>query len=183
MILHSKDGLRGTFRRADNGQPVRWVRWYDTETHLWEAFRCDPAVAQMRGIPLRSLLYQGQCELIFTPTAPTPTKPAGRVAPSTPLEEIRREILKGGEIKVKPLVWLAGMKPPECDEPKCHRAAEYSVALERLVEPERGINGLLFERAVTIGAWSFCSWHYRPPRQISERGVETELENIGARPQ
>lgn len=183
MILKAADGLRGKFFRVDGGQEVRWVRWYDDVTEEWEAFRCDPEIAKERGIPLRSILYRGRCRLKFVPASPIGTaKPKGRVASSTPMDEIRREILKGGEVKVRPLVWMPGMKPIECDEPRCHRPAGWAVAVERLVEPERGPDGRLYERAVIIAAHAFCSWHYRNPVQISQRGVEREIE-VGVRPQ
>lgn len=182
MILSAKSGLRGTFLRADTQQPVRWVRWYDDASHEWEAFRCDPSVAKARGIPLRSILYRGRCRLEFTPSAPSQSKQQGRVAPSTPLDEIRREVLKGGEIKVRPIVWLADVPAVVCDERFCHRRAEWSVGVERIVEPERGPDGRLYERAVMVACSVWCSRHYRSPRQISERGVENEIE-VTARPQ
>lgn len=183
MRLDAKtSGVRGTFRRADNGQPVRWVRWYDDQTQEWEAFRVDPQLAKQRGIPLATLLYRGRCPLVFTPTNPVEAKPLGRQASSTPLEEIRREVLKGGEVKAEPILFVPGMPTPECEEPLCHRPAVWSVAVEQLVEPERGADGKLYERAVTVAAACFCDRHYRNPRQISERGVENEIV-VTARPQ
>lgn len=183
MRLSAQDGLRGRFRRADNKQPLRFVRWYETETGEWEAFRCDPDIAKARGIPLRSILYRGRSRLEFIQAAPLASKPSGRAASATPLDEIRAAILKGGELHVQAIVWLPGEKPPECEGAKCHRRAEWSVAVEQIVEPERGSDGRFYERAVLIDAHNFCSWCYRPPRQISQRGVETELDNIVARPQ
>ena len=180
MILSAKDGLRGTFLRAGSRQPLRFVRWYDDQTHEWEAFRVNPDMAKARGINLQSILYRGRCRLEFIPAVAAGTQ--GRVAPSTPLDEIRAEVLKGGELKVKPIVWVPGTRPPECEERFCHRPAEWSVAVERIVEPERGPEGTLFERAVVVACAAWCSRHYRNPRQISERGVESEIE-VGARPQ
>lgn len=181
MLLKAKDGLRGEFRRADTDQIVRFVRWYDDATNEWEAFRCDPAIAKERGISLRSILYRGRCRLNFKAAVPAAAKPMGRVAPSTPLDEIRRDVLKGGEIQIRRLLWIPGGMP-ECDEPKCHRRAEYGVAREQLVEPERGPDGRLYERAVLVDVGVYCPWHYRYPTQISQRGVESEVE-VGTRPQ
>lgn len=183
MRLDARSGLRGVFVRADTRQPVRFVRWYDDATHEFEAFRCDPEIAKARGIPLSSLLYRGRCRLEFRPAAPLVPAPTGRLATSTPLEEIRREVLKGGEIKVRPILTVPGERRPECDEPLCHRAADYAVAVEQLVEPEKDAEGKLWERAVTVATAVWCAWHYRPPRQISQRGVEYELENVKVRPQ
>ena len=181
MRLDSKSGVRGLFLRADTRQPIRFVRWYDTETHEYEAFRCDPAIAKARGIPLRSLLYRGRARLEFQSAKPLDAKPTGRIAPSTPLAEIAPDVLRGRV--AKPIIWLPGFTPPECQEPLCHRPAEWSVGVEQLVEPERGTDGKLWERAVMVDVSVWCSWHFKPPRQISQRGVEVELENIQARPQ
>ena len=51
MILDSKSGLRGKFYRVDSGERVRWVRWYDTDTHKFSAFRIDPDAAKKAGVP------------------------------------------------------------------------------------------------------------------------------------
>ena len=182
MRIEASSGVRGVLFRADTRTPVRFVRWYDAESGEFEAFRMDPEIARARGIPLRSLLYRGRCRLEFVPAQPLDPKPAGRIAPSTPLDEIRREVLKGGELKVRPIVWLPGQRPPECEERLCHRPAEWAVSVEQLVEPERGEDGNLYERAVMVAAHCFCSWHFRNPRQLSTRGVEYELE-VKVRPQ
>lgn len=176
MRLEAKSGMRGVFLRADTRQPVRFLRWYDTETCKFEAFRCDPEMAKARGIPLTSILYRGRCRLEFIPAQPLDRNPASRIAPSTPMEEIRREVLKGGEVKVRPILIIPGQKRPECDESLCHREADWAVAVEQMVEPEKDADGNQWERAVTVSTSLWCSWHYRPPRQISLRGVESELE-------
>lgn len=180
MRLDSRSGLRGTFRRADTKQPVRFVRWYDDQTHEFEAFRIDPQEAKARGINPAALLYRGRAVLEFIPAQPLEKKPTGRIAPSTPLDEIRPEVLRGRT--VTPILIIPGQKRPECDEPKCHREADWSVADEQLVEPERGPDGKLYERAVTVGIRRYCAWHYRNPTQFSVRGVESEVE-VAARPQ
>lgn len=180
MILHAKSGVRGELRDLDTGEIIRFVRWADTETGYYEAFRCDPAVAKTRGIPLASLVYRGRSHLQFTPTAILDPKPSGRRAPSTPLAEIRPEVLRGRTVRA--IVWIPGVLPPECDEALCHRAAEWAVSIEQLVEPELAEDGTLYERAVMVDAGVYCSWHYRAPRQITTRGVEIELDNVKARP-
>lgn len=187
MRIEAKNA-KGVLVNADTGQPIRFARWAEIpddprQPGEFEAFRMDPNIAKARGIPLQSLLYRGRCRLQFMPAQLVSDKPTGRRAPSTPLDEIRREVLRGGEVKVKPVVWLPGVTPPECMEPLCHRAAEWAVSIEQLVEPEKDANGKSWERAVMVDAEFWCSWHFRPPRQISQRGVEVELENIGARPQ
>lgn len=184
MRLDAKtSGVRGEFRRADNGQVIRWVRWYDDVTHVFEAFRYDPQIAGDRGVPLRSILYQGRCELVFRETAVAAPKPSGRIAPATPLAEIKREILKGGEVRATPIVYVPGAPLIECMEPKCHQAAAWSVATERIVEPERGDDGKLYERAIAVDVHCWCNRHYRAPIQISARGVESEVPITRARPQ
>ena len=185
MILNAKSGIRGELKNADTGRVIRWVRWANIETGEYEAFRISPDVARARHIPLHGLIYRGHCRLVFTPAQVLDSRrPLGRVAPSTPLDEIRREVLKGGEVQVPPaqLLTLPGMPLVECDEPLCHRPAVYAVAIEQIVEPERGRDGRLYERAVTIGSAVFCWRHYRSPRQFSLRGVETEVE-VSVRPQ
>lgn len=180
MILDSQSGLRGVLANAETGQPIRWARWANLETGEYQAFRCDPQIAKERGIPLASLLYRGRCRLKFTPAAPLAAKPPLRIAPSTPLDEIRPEVLRGR--KVTPILYVPGLPPPECDEPLCHRAAQYQVADEQLVEPEKGPDGKLYERAVTVGVRKYCSWHFRNPTQLSIRGVQSEVE-VSVRPQ
>lgn len=186
MRIEAKNA-KGVLVNRDTGQPIRFARWAEIpddpqQPGEFEAFRMDPKVAKGRGMDLHALLYRGRCRLAFLP-ARLLERPMGRVAPSTPLEEIRQEVLKGGELKVKPVVWLPGVVPPECMEPLCHRPAEWAVSIEQLVEPEKDAQGQSWERAVMVDSEFWCSWHFRPPRQISQRGVEVELENIGARPQ
>src|SRR5579885_3284833 len=119
MILDSKSGLRGMLVNRDTGQPIRYARWADTETGCYEAFRINPEEARARGINPATLLYRGRARLEFIPAQPLDSKPTGRIAPSTPLAEIRPEVLKGRT--VTPILVIPGMRPPECDEPLCHR--------------------------------------------------------------
>lgn len=170
---------RGTFVNLASGQIVRWVRWHDTDTGEFEAFKTDPVIARELGIPLTRLLYRGRAALRFVPTHRT-SGASGRLAPSTPLDEIRREVLAGRRM-ARPIIYVAGAPIPECNEPKCHRPARWECIIEQLVEPEKDTAGRLHERAVCLDVTRWCDWHYRPPRQLSERGVESEIEVV-ARP-
>ena len=70
MRLDSRTGIRGLVFDLDTGQPIRWVRWADTETGEYEAFRSDPAAAKRLGTPLARLVYRGRARLKFVPTHP-----------------------------------------------------------------------------------------------------------------
>lgn len=188
MRLDAKSGVRGVLINRDTGQRITHVRWAEIpdnpeQSGEYEAFRIDPELAKARGIPLVSILYRGRCRMQFTSATILENKPVIHLAPSTPLDEIRHEVLKGGEVKVTSIIYLPGMPIPECEERLCHRPATWSVATERIVEPERGEDGRLYERAVTVLTRVYCDRHYRPPVQISQRGVESEVEITRARPQ
>lgn len=188
MILDAKSGVRGVLVNRETGQIIRHVRWADIpenpeEMGEFEAFRVNPIFARERGIPLQSILYRGRCRLRFEPARTVDPKPAGRIAPSTPFAEIKREVLKGGEVKATPIVYVPGAPLIECHERYCHRPARWSVATERLVEPERGEDGKLWERAVVVDVLCWCDAHFKNPLQISERGVESEIEVTRARPE
>ena len=187
--------VRVEFRRADTSEAVRWIRWYDTESHEYEAFAADPDAFQQKhaAMPrqlvqqgLRRLVVRGRQQLLTNPPLEqllailAQAKAAFAPKPSTPLGEIRREILRGQTVRTIQLD--PNGDPPECDEPKCHRKAEYVVVeREQHVEPAV-FQSSSFERAVMLGAKAYCAWHYRAPVQISVRGVESEI-SVKVRPQ
>ncbi len=170
MVIDSKSGLRGMLVDADTGKPIRWAKWADLDSGEYTAFRINPKEARQRGIPLESILYSGKTRLRWVPAAPRfrPSKPSDAES----LDEARQRL----GIAIPPVDGV------ECEEPGCHRLAEWSVAREQLIEPERMPDGTLAERAVMIGRHQYCSRHYRNPVQVSLTGVESEVEAT-ARPQ
>src|SRR5262249_20677256 len=74
------------------------------------------------------------------------------------------------------------IRSKECSEPGCHERATWSVSWEQIIEPRTDENGERHERAVTTRRIAWCDAHYRPPVQVSERGVESEVE-VEARPE
>jgi hypothetical protein len=176
MILSAKSGLRGMFVREDNGEPVRWVRWYDTETSEYEAFSADPVHARANGRNLHALLYRGQARLRFVParivSTPGPKPPDPKDVAECVAEQRSRHH------KARRIVALPGR---ECQEKGCHRLAEWEVADAADVLPDVQ-DGRQFHRSIVLGLRRYCSWHYRPPLVMDLRGDMAEVE-VSARPQ
>jgi hypothetical protein len=177
MRLDSKSGVRGVLLNAETGQPIRWAKWAEipddpSQPGEFEAFREEPTAAAARGIPATAILYRGRCRLRFIPAAPRfGTKPSAVRDLVGSLDEARRRVDKR-------LLILSD----ECDEPGCHRWADWQVAHEQLIEPEVDAQGKRHERAVTVKIENWCAKHYRPPVQTNQRGVESEVE-VEARPE
>jgi hypothetical protein len=175
MRIHAKDGARGTLTDLDSGRVVRFVRWYDIETGEVEFFLFDPEEAKKRGVPLRSLIRHRKGRFRFDPAR---IMPASRQIKGPPLDELRKEALKG-EI-FRPIILLPGEEEIECCERGCHRPASWAVTDEQEVEPQT-VDNQSFERAVAVRSRAFCDWHYRPPSFTDIRGVEREAV-VMARP-
>jgi hypothetical protein len=178
MRLDAKTGTRGLFWNVATGTLIRYVIWADLPDNPeqeaeFEAFREEPQAALARGVPLSVIRYRGRARLRFVPAAPVfkPKATALRDLAGS-LDEARRQF-------VRPKLLIVG---EECSEPLCHALASWLVGWERLIEPEIGPDGRAYERAVTIAAKGYCSAHYRNPVQVSQRGVESEVE-VDCRPQ
>lgn len=162
-----KSTARGHFLREDTLQPVRWVRWYDTETLEYEAFRYDPVVAERSGVDLRLILYRGRAKLRFIQTGVAAPKPTPKQTP--PAELTRR----GG-------IFLPPSSEEECEVRGCHkRATRYTHDVEE-IEPEQGADGRLYERTAATVRHYFCEDCFRLPLKRSLRGVDAEVQ-VGVR--
>lgn len=179
MRLDSQSGTRGMLFDAATGRPIRWCRWAEIpddpeEEGEFEAFSREPTEAQRLGIPLESIVYRGRARLRFVPAAPrfghTPTSQRDL---SGSLDDARRRL-------VEPKLLIPG---EECDEPGCHRLSEWRVSDEQEIEPQTDSEGVRHERAVTCRVRCYCSAHYKPPRFVNLRGVESEVPIEEARPQ
>jgi len=181
MIQRAQDGFRGTVINAVTGQPVRWVRWVNSDTGEFEAFREDPVAAKARGAWLRCLLYRGKARLpLTTITQALVAHAPGRRA-LTPMEEVReiRTIARDYVADYQPIVAVPGI---ECDQPGCRRLATWQVAHEQEIDPGVMPDGSACERAVTVRVNRWCDRHWHPPTFRSVRGVESEVE-VACRPQ
>lgn len=173
MILDAHSGLRGVFVDDASGRPVRWVVWYDTETTEYEAFRCDPEVAAKLGVEPIALRYRGKARLRFIPATP-----AKRPSPTDP-RDAAGSMQEAKRLWSKPLLLLPGR---ECDEPHCHQLAGWRTAVERVIEPVVGVDGVAYKRSIVLEIKNWCAKHYRWPQRISARGVESETL-VACRPQ
>jgi hypothetical protein len=182
MILDAKSGVRGVLLDLTTGQPIKLCQWADTDTGEYRTLQMGPDGRALRGPNGKPVLKANRGRIRFIPTKPLSTDDGSAVGKSAPLAELAREVLKGKPPKVTPLVFVPGTEHPECEERFCHRPAAWEVSREQEVEPERMDNGHLAERAVTTEVHRWCEWHYRPPRFVSLRGVESEVE-VRARPQ
>ena len=182
MRLSAHDGLRGEWIDLDTGQKIRRVIWADPDTGEFEAWRFDELTCQRLyrvGMPESSLKVRGRKRLQFVPAAPEPA-PVD-LTPRNPQEQIAAicEIAPDYVKDWKPIVPVPGI---ECDEPKCHRLAEYETGDDHEIEPEKTPDGRLCQRAVTVAVHRYCPWHFRPPLHTTLRGVTSEKERI-VRPQ
>ena len=177
MILDCRNGVRGVLV-DENGQRIPLACWADTDTGEFEALRTADGKTPLRGLDGKPILYRGRrpaLRFIAAQSAPPPPRPAS----AAPLEELRKEVLKGRT--VRRLLVLPGGPRVECDEPKCHREARWQTADQVEVEPEPGPNGELFSRKVITRRHVWCAWHYQAPTTTDQRGVESETE-ITVRP-
>jgi hypothetical protein len=181
MRLDSRDPAcpRGLFIDVVTGRQLRWVIWVDLQDDPallseFEAFREEPNAALARGILPAALRYRGKAQLRFVRAAPVfGPKPSDPRDLAGSLEEgrrrfVQRKLLIPGE---------------ECEVRGCHRLSEWCVSDEQEIEPEVDREGRRCERAVVTRVRSYCSRHYELPRFKSVRGVESEVEIEGARPQ
>lgn len=166
MRIDSRTGLRGKFQNAVTGAPIRFVIWADLDTGEFEAFRTTQdgtsKLRDWRGIAIR---YRGRQPLRFLPDAPLIKVPTQRQPYMPDLEEERRRL---GVAPVAP--------EEECEAPGCHRRYEYETGDEQIVQPATDEHGKPYEVGVTTKVHRFCSWHFRNPLSVSERGVESEIQ-------
>ena len=66
----------------------------------------------------------------------------------------------------------------ECQEPKCHALATWSIADEEELPPVLGPDGKLWEKARTIGVRYYCERHVRRPTSTNNRGVQKEFTDV-----
>jgi hypothetical protein len=164
---------------AETGKLIRWVIWAElpddpTRQGEFEAFREEPNSALTRGILPALLKYRGKARLRFVRAAPVfGPKPSDPRDLAGSLEEGRRRF-------VERKLLIPG---EECNVRGCHRLSQWRVSDEQEIEPEVDAEGRRCERAVVTRVRSYCSWHYALPRFKSVRGVESEVEIEGARPQ
>lgn len=187
MRLDARQGARGLLVRLDTGQPVRWVVWADVpespeQPGEFEAWRFHPDECKRRyagGVPREQLVYRERCRLRFVPAAPLfapkPSDPRDLIGS---LEEGRRRFARPRRV-----ARVTGTGRPECDEPLCHRPADWSVSDEQEIEPERDADGKQYERAVTVRPRFYCHAHYANPTFTDLRGVQSEVPEEIARPQ
>lgn len=169
---------RGLFLDLATGKPIRWLIWVEManspeQESVFEAFREEPNAAVARGVLLDAIRYRGKARLRFLPAAPVfGVKP-------TPARDLMGSLAEARSRVDQRLLVLG----KECAEPRCHKLARWQVSFEQLIEPERDAEGKLHERAVCVRRLAFCENHYRAPRVISIRGVESEVEITEGRPQ
>jgi hypothetical protein len=180
MRLDAKSGVRGLLVNVETGALIRFTLWAEIpddprQPGEYEAWRWPPDECRRRyaaGEQRESLVVRGRCRLRFVPAAPLfAPRPSAREDLAGSLDEARR--------RVDRRLLVLGT---ECSEPLCHRPATWAVSWEQLIEPERDADGNLHERAVCVRRVAYCEAHYRPPRQRSLRGVESEVPVL-ARPQ
>ena len=179
LILNASEMVRagqsGVLVDADTGQRIRWAMWANLTTGEYEALRMHPAEIRRRGLKAVDCAYKGRAHLRYVAFAP---RVVGLSKPHTASEiaEMVRHARKG-----LPCLIVEGV---ECDEPKCHRLAEWQTVEEQEIEPAIGAPfGVAqpLERAVAVKVWRWCPWHYRFPTFKSLRGVESETQ-VKARP-
>src|SRR5262245_31291156 len=182
MIAHVDNGFTGEIVDAQTGQKVRWVRWVNVDSGLYEAFSEDPVLARQRdpGCWLRGLLYRGKARLpVMVAQAMPQLRPAhAQLTPQQEAQQIR-SIARDYVKDYKPIVPTPGI---ECEERLCHRLATWQTGDEQLIDAGYMPDGGECERAVTTRVHRYCDRHFRPPVQRSLRGVEIELHDV-VRPQ
>lgn len=159
MKLFAKDGIRGVVINLATGNPIRKVKWFDTVTGEYEAFRtgADGKILFEDGFPVS---YLGKSQLKFIPGKSV--TPNGIVQP-----EPRRKLVI----------------PQFCEKCcKCARSATWAVSDEKQLEPRR-VGSVFYEQAEHVGTRYYCSWHYEPPRLLDDRGETIKEIDVKARPQ
>lgn len=173
MVPRAPRPLNGVLVDCQTGAAIRWARWHDEKTGEYEAFTIDPKEAKKRGIPLHTILYRGRTKLDFIPD-PLPT------LPTTSRED--RPQQKHRPQRRERCLMLADR---ECQEPKCHALATWSIADEEELPPvfglfwtPQGMRRVWHERARTIGVRYYCAAHVRRPTSINQRGVKKEFADV-----
>jgi hypothetical protein len=174
--------------RADTGEHLKWVRWFDVDAGLACVFRIDPAIAEAGKIPPDNVSRLIRAPIRFVESRPAPRY--GRLAKGEPIPaELARQ-----RTTFERCVAIQGR---ECCYPGCHDLAVLRTQEDRKiapktfhtmdvqeVPPESGPDGELFQRVIVTGARYFCSRpsHYLAPTFTSLRGVEREVLVELARP-
>lgn len=187
MILDPTKGIKGTVIDLDTGQPVRNVKYLNTETGYLEAYQTDPTGKVLRDANgFRFTVYQGRFKFIPAESPKQPKIIMG--APHCSLCNSKMT-LRGDDLcpacRAKERGQRNKMKVEKIGVPLfnvkcelCSRVATWYVSDEVEVTPELS-NKRLYGRGVTVGRRSYCAWCFKPPQLLDDKGeVIKQLESI-----
>ncbi len=171
--------------RADTGEHLKWVRWFDPNEGVYCRFRIDPKIAEAGRIHPDKV-----SEIVRAPIRFVESRAAvpGKSEPlPEELERMRTTFEK-----------CVAVRGRECCYPGCHdlavvratdhpdfqRKRRYATADLQQCPPIVDGDGQEWQRVIVTGTRWFCwrSAHYLAPKVTSIRGVESELPIQVARP-
>ncbi len=177
MIISAKSGKRGVLVNTDTGERIPLARWANTETGEYERFATLDGKTILRDGDNRPLVNRGKARLKFIESGTIINPGKESLTPEQEKEEIRT-IAKDYVKDYQEITPTPGI---ECDEPMCHRLAQWEVAHEQEIDPGVNTTGNPCERAVTVETGRFCSEHWRPPTITTLRGI-TKEQVVNVRP-
>lgn len=187
MILDATKGVRGNVIDLDTGRRVQNVKYLNTETGYLEAYQVDENGKVLRDANgYRFTVYQGRFKFIPTGDSKQPKIIMG--APHCTLCNSKMT-LRGDDLcpacrarergqRNKMKVEKIGVPLFDTKCELCTRMATWYVSDEVEVTPELYAKKF-YGRGVTVGRRSYCSWCFKPPRLLDDKGdVMRELESI-----
>ena len=163
MIIDAKSGMRGVLVNADTGERIPLAFWANLETGEYRAFRTVDGKTPTKNIAGQTISYDGKSRLRFIETGGLYTTPPPTPSSPTEYRTLERCLVVPGR---------------NCEAKGCSRLAEWETAVERLIASPDG-----FERAVLVGRRRWCSWHYRLPYEVDEKGEVVREIEVATRPQ
>jgi hypothetical protein len=180
MLLHVRDGIRGTIIDCETGRRVPKPIWLDTETGTCEFYQVDAAGRIKTDAAGNYLTTLARGRFKFIPRAPTvpAVTPAPPVSPPPAMRAETRRRLRTSPLNT-PLLCQ------RCDHYACDRVAEWQTSDEVTLPPQVA-GGRRYERGKVIEVRFWCDFHFEAPRLMDHTGrevVKVFEDAGGCRPQ
>jgi hypothetical protein len=186
MILDASKGVRGKVIDLDTWLEVPYVKYLNTETGYLEAYQVRDGKVVKDAQGFKFTVYQGRFKFVPTEAPKGPTINLGADHCSICKSKM---VLKGDDLcpacrakergqKNKMQVEKIGFPLFDVKCQLCSRMATWYVSDEVEVTPELHARRF-YSRGVTVGRRAYCSWCFKPPRLLDDKGeVMQELESI-----
>jgi hypothetical protein len=183
MIISRSSGYRGQIFDLDTNRFIPKVIWADTDLGTFEAYCVDLNGDVVYNEKKEPKYWVGKGRIKFVPAEKSKKqyhipicektgKPV-TVLSDCPCPACRPPV---------PVLHTGPVLGRNCEHYGCTRTAEWSVSDEIELSPV--LDGkYLYTRGHMVGQRFYCSWHYKPPKIVDEKGETVTERQITVRPQ